>query len=339
MPLTPPAFITVFKQICVAWWNGDEPPPLKLVWTEFKRWFADWWNGNDFLRATLNRGTLPGLEARHTEAPRQRGPSLPARARVSEELWGPGNLTPGPAEYIAEHTAMLGLTSEMSMIDLGAGLGGPSRAISTAFGIWITPYEEELELAKVGMEQSTMHGMSRKVPVTHADFASIKWPQRKLDCFFSKETFHQVSDKAPLLAAVELALKLRGQFFIIDYVATTKSKDSSQITAWNEIEDKPSHFWTREEYAAGFAGAKLELRVTEDLTPKYTEFITEGFRGLSKKIDALVEMEKDPAMQSELRRALAYESKRWAIRAEALQSGSIAAMRFSGITNSQPQIR
>ena len=50
---------------------------------------------------------------------------------------------------------------------------------------------------------------------------------------------------------------------------TETGKDSPRIAAWNEADGQTSHFWTKEEYAAAFAEAKLDLRVTEDLTARY----------------------------------------------------------------------
>lgn len=324
----------------MAWWRGDAPPPLAFRFDVYKQRFITWWNGVELLRARRRFGLSASRGIRRALAPHgHRPPGMPARLRVSQELWGEGNITPGPPGFITEQTSRLGLTAEMSMIDLGAGLGGPARAISESFGIWVTAYEEDAETAKQGMALSVMHGMGRKVPISQATQAEVSWPTRKLDCCFTKEALHKVEQKKPLLAAMELALKPRGQFFIIDYVMPHHAKDSPRIQAWIEAEQQPCYFWAREEYAAGLAEAKLDLRVTEDLTPRYMEFITGGFRGMTKKIEALIEEEQDPAMQSDLRRALAYEAHRWAVRAEALQAGDIAVMRFSGISMTQPQIR
>lgn len=334
-----PILIDEIKQKLIAWWNGDASPPPSLTLDGYKHRFITWWSGIDLLRASRHF-VLPSIKGvRHAQAPHGHRPGISARLRVSQELWGEGNITPGPPAFITEQTARLGLTAEMSMVDLGAGLGGPSRAISSAFGIWVTAYEEGQETAQAGMEQSIMHGMGKRVPIIHVNFATADRPERKFDCFFSKEILHKISIKKRLLAAMELALKPRGQFFIIDYVIRAHAKESPRVLAWMEADDQPSHFWAHEDYAAGFSGAKLELRVTEDLTPRYMEFIAEGFRGLTKKIEGLIKEERDPTMQSDLRRALAYEAHRWAVRAEALQSGDIAVMRFSGISTTQPQIR
>ncbi len=332
------ALVSGIKVKIMAWWNGYESPAF-VVLDGYKRNFLTWWNG--FADADSGNIISGGaiLRARKVEAPRAKKQDISARAMISQALWGEGNLTPGPAEFIAELTARLGLTPEMSMLDLGAGLGGPSRAISTAYGVWVTAYDAVPVHVSAGMEQSVMHGMGKKVPISQFDPETVELPDRKFDCIFSKEMMHHVKVKKRLIAEVESALKPRGQFIIINYVVTEKGKDGLKVAAWNEADGQASHFWSKEEYAAAFAEVKLDLRVTEDLTPRYCEMIAQGFRGLMKNMDGLIAAETDTVRQSELRRALAFESNRWAVRAEALQAGDIAVMRFSGINSLQPEIR
>ena len=46
------------------------------------------------------------------------------------------------------------------------------------------------------MEQSVMHGMGKKVPITQFDAPKrLTLPKRKYDCIFSKEMMHHVQAK------------------------------------------------------------------------------------------------------------------------------------------------
>lgn len=325
------------KEKLLSWWNGYGSPALELL-DRYKQAFVLWWNGDPAASSGVNLETRQ-VRKRGIEAPPVKKQDLSARMTVLQALWGEGNITPGPAEFIVGLTNRLGLTSEMTLLDLGAGLGGPARAISASSGIWVTAYEEVAAVAKAGMEQSIMQGMAKKVAVEHVEFATVERPKRKIDCFFSKDTLHHISRKKHLLAALEEALKPNGQFLIIDYVITEKGKSNNIEADWNKADEQVSHFWTKEQYLAAFAAVKLDLRVTEDLSPKYCEMIADGFRRLTKNMESLISEETDEARQSELRRALAFESNRWAVRAEALQSGAIAVARFSGLNTLQPEIR
>ena len=334
-----PASAAGLKEKLMAWWHGYDSPALVAL-DGYKHAFLLWWNGEAEPKIRHLPAEGSGRRTPVVALPRKKQQQdINARGIVLQALWGEGNLSPGPTEFINELIARLGLTSEMSMLDLGAGLGGPARAISSAYGVWVTAFETVPEYVKVGMEQSVMHGMGKKVPLAHYAPETVELPKRKFDCVFSKELLHHVQAKKRLLAEIEAGLKARGQFFIIDFVVTDKGKASPRIAEWNEADEEASHFWSREEYTAAFAEAKLDLRVTEDQTARYCEMIAEGFRGLKKNMDNLLATETDTDRQSELLRALAFESNRWAVRAEALQSGDIAVLRFSGLNPLQAGIR
>lgn len=318
-------------EMLAAWWHGYDAPSLSALYG-YKARFLDWWNGAMPDQQSVSRANHAPPDKRSAIAPHVKGQDVSARLIVSQALWGEGNLTPGPAEFIVNLTNRLRLSSEMSMIDLGAGLGGPSRAINAAFGVWVTAYEWVAEIAEAGMEQSIMHGMGRKVPIIHLDPAKIERPDRKIDCFFSKDALHLMPGKKQLLLSVKAGLKPYGQYCIVDYVITKQGENSPRIAAWNTAEEQVSHFWSKEEYAAAITGMKLELRVAEDITEQYCKMITDGFRQLASNMPQLLDSETDPDGQSGLRRALAFESNRWAVRLDALQAGDIAVIRFNGST-------
>lgn len=328
------ALVPEIKHKLIAWWNGCEAPPLR-AFNIYKRDFLRWWNGAD---PAVMPPDVPAVP-RSVKAPRAKTLEISARCAVSQALWGEGNLTPGPAEYITELTARLGLTSEMSMLDLGAGLGGPSRAINHAYGIWVTALEAVPEHVTTGMTLSVMHGMAKKVPLTEFDPQTIELPKRKFDCIFSKEMMHHIQDKKRLFGQISNALKPNGQFCIINYVVKDIGKGGARVAAWNHADGQNSDLWSKEDYVAAIAEAKLDLRVTEDLTPRYCTMIADGFRGLRKNMDNLIAAEENPERQADLRRALAFESNRWAVRAEALQSGDVGVMRFSGTNQIKSEIR
>src|SRR3546814_15795585 len=71
-----------------------------------------------------------------------------ARVDVRQRLFGPGNAGPGGSEHAIEVVQAFGLTPVHTVLDLSAGLGGPATAIVQRFGVWITGYELDPELAE-----------------------------------------------------------------------------------------------------------------------------------------------------------------------------------------------
>jgi len=49
----------------------------------------------------------------------------------------------------------------MSILDLGAGLGGPARILVEKLSLWITSREISAELARAGMDLSIAAGMAK----------------------------------------------------------------------------------------------------------------------------------------------------------------------------------
>lgn len=51
------------------------------------------------------------------------------RVQMSEGVWGTGFTSPGGEEQVVELIRPLGLDSSMMIVDIGAGLGGTTRAL------------------------------------------------------------------------------------------------------------------------------------------------------------------------------------------------------------------
>src|ERR1051326_1723318 len=80
---------------------------------------------------------------------------------LAQWLWGAGCHTPGDEDHILDLVKPFALNPAMSMLYLGAGLGGGARAIATKFATYVTALERDATLARRGMEMSTLQGMQK----------------------------------------------------------------------------------------------------------------------------------------------------------------------------------
>ena len=76
------------------------------------------------------------------------------RVNISQYIWGEGYCGPGGPEHIVSMSKLLALSPKMSMMCLGAGLGGPTRTLADKFGVWVSGYEESEHLVEAGNELS-----------------------------------------------------------------------------------------------------------------------------------------------------------------------------------------
>jgi len=104
------------------------------------------------------------------EKPKRKGPWPPERLQILQELWSPEFLTVGGEEAITELINPLTLNLNMSVLELGAGIGGGTRHIHNETGAWVSGVENSVTLAKLGMEKSIKKGLQRKASVEHGDY-------------------------------------------------------------------------------------------------------------------------------------------------------------------------
>ena len=74
----------------------------------------------------------------------------PERIALTDRLWGEGFATPGGAEYVTDFIQLLDLSEKISLLNVGAGLGGPARVMTKEKGVWVTGLEALGEVGRGG---------------------------------------------------------------------------------------------------------------------------------------------------------------------------------------------
>jgi hypothetical protein len=250
----------------------------------------------------------------------------PARIAAAQMVWGRGFAGPGDEDYMMSLVNVAGLKADMSILDLSSGLGGAVRALSERFGgLWIKGLEMSPELAKVGMELSTMAGMAKKVPVESFDPAKPDWT-KKYDFAFARETFYQIEKKEVLLLAIAKSLKPAGQCLLTDLVVREEGLSSPAIDAWKASEPSPVYPWSVKQYQAFFEKLSLPMSLSpQDLTDAYCKLIVSGWWNTQNTI---LRAKESGDYDEEMLAALNGEAERWAALTEALRSGDLCVYRF-----------
>ena len=298
-----------------------------------------WWEGydSDEIAARLAEKTAGDGISDFNDTPTERTPTetldaaLPVdpwdeeTIEIAQYVWGDGFCGPGGPEYIVSLSKLLALSPEMSMVQLGAGLGGPARTLVDRFGVWVTGYDASEQLVKAGNKLSKIAGMEKKAelsyynPEEHDDFA------RQFDRVFSKESLFTIKNKSGMIRAVEEKLKPGGLVLITDYVVaddSVYSKDTyKQWRVGEPCDPSPS---TAEELKNIIKGVKLQVRVSEDITDEYIKLINQAWAGADKVATKLVKQENGTALIQTLMR----EAEFWARRKKMLESGDLRLWRI-----------
>ncbi len=283
--------------------------------------FMLWWNGYE-LAARARKSAAPP-----SHGVRYEGPNLEwetERLRVAQELWGEGFADPGGAEYILNMIKFFGLDPSMSVLDLGAGLGGSSRTMSEKFGVWVTGLEASEELAEAGMALSVKAGMGKKAAISHFDQETFEHKPKSIDCVFSKEFFFTIADKPAFLNTVESLMKPRGQLLFTDYVLAPSAEKTVAFEKWLEFEPATPHAWSVQDYKEALATLHLDIRVAEDITDQFHAMVTRAWAQYIKVL-------QNRGVEPEGAPVLVQEVELWARRVQAIEAGNLQVFRFHAL--------
>ena len=343
-----------------AWWDGAEVAesgarrrsPIKFPAWAAKYWprrrgsdsaidiptkvrFRAWWEGYDAEEYcnTLNRAQRAPVFDEAAAARRRAAayeppkPHTPIRLKSAQLVWGSGFLGPGGNEIVLELVALVGITPAMSVLEVGAGIGGAARALVDQYGIWISCHEDTDDCVRVGNELTKMAGAANRVRLTRYDPETIELGPGAWDCILSRETLYRVRDKERLIDQLRQGLKLNGQLVLTDYVLERPGLDSEAVRDWLDVEEGDPKPWSVEEYEACFKKNKISSGVTPlDLTETYCDLITSGWWNLQKRMTE-IKLGSGEA-RIELLRALEADAALWAKRLAALKSGDVKVRRL-----------
>ncbi|MCH8861035.1 MAG: hypothetical protein IID51_00820 [Proteobacteria bacterium] len=318
--------------------EAKEKIPLKLK-------LKAWWEGydsdevRDAYLATQNQEEEASAPP---AAPRKEAPEKTAkkpkddipvdpwnekRVDIAQYIWGKGYCGPGGPEHIVTMSKLLALSPKMSMMCLGAGLGGPARTLADKFGVWVSGYEESEHLVEAGNEMSLKAGMSKKADL-HVYVADGSTDfGRKFDRVLAKEYLFLVENKKGLMGATFEATKPDGLILITDYVLGSESVVTSDAyLEWKESERGKVYPITEEALKELVTTAGYSVRVHEDISDQQIHLIANAWSGADKVIAELTKDKDGTALVD----TLLQEAEFWARRSKLLTDGTLRLWRTLG---------
>jgi len=290
---------------------------------------AAWWEGTELLDVPAGSvsaaASAAGSDAAEEEGPIRYVPPKQrwetSRLSLVQTVWGEGFTTPGGRKHTLDMVTSFGLDPAMSVLDLGTGLGGAARAMCEKFGVWVTGLEADMDLVEAGMALSVKAGMSEKAQVLAFDPATFEHKQGSVDCVFSKEFLFAVADKNKFLKAVADLLKPKGQFMFTDFMLSEPHLRTPAIKNWVENEPLTPHPWALEDYEVGLVSARLNIRVTEDITKVFRAMVIKGWANYTDNAEpGSVGLDTAPALVDEV--------ELWTRRIQAIDSGDLKVYRI-----------
>lgn len=282
-----------------------------------------------WLRGTTEVAPAAGGDAPLVVAPVARDQPLDA-ATLAQWLWGAGFHIPGDEEYVLGLVKPFALNPAMSMLYIGAGLGGGARAIATEYATYVTALEADAALVRRGMEMSTLQGMQKRAPVTVYDPETLELRSHSFDCILARQCTYTLAGKERFLKSLVAALKPHGHLSITDYVVAPGASGGA-LEAWQRQQPHPAHLWTAQQYGDCIRRLGLDSRVAEDTTAKIRQLILNGWAQMIATID-LSGLPKPHLL------TIVDEAERWVRTLAAMDAGALRTYRFHALA-SGPEVR
>jgi SAM-dependent methyltransferase len=104
------------------------------------------------------------------------------------------------------------------VLDVGAGIGGPARALARHFDVHVTAVEPTARFAKLAGTLTARSGLSERVTVVHADGTTLPFSDSSFDVAWTQAVWQSVEDKAALAREIRRVLTLGGRLAMFELI-------------------------------------------------------------------------------------------------------------------------
>lgn len=111
-----------------------------------------------------------------------------------------------------EHAGLVKLEPEMTVLDIGCGIGGPARYFANAFGCRVTGIDLTEEYVNVAAMLTERCGLGDRVEFKCANALDLPFDDASFDVVFCLNVTMNIEDRTGFYAEVQRVLKPGGQF-------------------------------------------------------------------------------------------------------------------------------
>jgi ubiquinone/menaquinone biosynthesis C-methylase UbiE len=172
-----------------------------------------------------------------------------------------------------------GLDATMRVLDVGSGVGGPSRCIAREIGCRVTGIDLTDEYCRAATMLAERVGLSHLVSYRRGDALNLPFPDETFDVVWSQHVAMNIRDKAALYREAHRVLKAGAMLAIYDILAGPVGPLLFPVP-WARLPET-SFLVNPQELRRLLEESGFEVSIWEDTTPAAREW----FASLAKKIE------------------------------------------------------
>jgi sarcosine/dimethylglycine N-methyltransferase len=170
---------------------------------------------------------------------------------------------PEAMEHTNEMMAELaGLSTGVSVLDLGCGYGATARYLATRYGcsvVGVNISEKELELAK---ERTATAGLDNLITFDQGDFHKLGYDNGSFQVVWSQEAFLHGADKSMILSEAKRVLVPAGTLIFTDIVVRSDTSKDDRNRIYERI--RSSDMWDTGDYRQCLSDQGFQIVHHED---------------------------------------------------------------------------
>ena len=117
--------------------------------------------------------------------------------------------------------AWLGITADMSVLDVGSGVGGPARFLAATYGCRVTGVDLSEPFVDAARYLTERTGQSGQVSFETASALELPFDDGRFDVVLLQHVAMNISDRARLYREIRRVLKSGGRFATFDVVLSS----------------------------------------------------------------------------------------------------------------------
>jgi SAM-dependent methyltransferase len=118
----------------------------------------------------------------------------------------------------ADLAKLIGITADMSVLDIGSGVGGPARFLAETYGCHVTGVDLSEPFVEAARYLTARTGQSDRISFQAANALSLPFTQNTFDIVLLQHVAMNIADRPGLYREIRRVLKAGGRFGTFDVV-------------------------------------------------------------------------------------------------------------------------